>query len=108
MTHERTGAAVYYPQTAAHAVFSPDGSQPQVLVDSTHLRVVLVGLEADQAIPSHPEALAVYHFLEGQGDMIVNGEALPVGPGATVIAPPGSARGMRAATRLVFLAARAA
>lgn len=107
MSQERTGAVVYYPQTATHAVFSPEGPRPQFLVDSTHLHVILAGLEAGQEIPSHPEALAVYHFLEGSGDMFVNGETLPVGPGATVIAPPGSARGMHAATRLVFLAVKA-
>ncbi len=107
MIQEGAGSAVYYPQTTALAVFSPDGPQPQFLVDSTQLRVVLAGLEAGQEIPSHPEGLAVYHFLEGSGDMFVNGQTLPVGPGATVIAPRGSARGMHAATRLVFLAAKA-
>ncbi len=107
MTLERAGTAVYYPQTVSLATFSPDGPQPQFLVDSSQLRVVLAGLEAGQEIPSHPEALAVYHFLEGRGDMFVNGETLPVGPGTTVVAPPGSARGMHAATRLVFLAAKA-
>lgn len=106
MTRDGAGAAVYYPQTATYAVFSPDGPRPQFLVDSSQLCVVLTGLEAGQRIPSHPEWLAVYHFLEGSGDMFVNGQTLPVGPGATVIAPPGNARGMHAVTRLVFLAAK--
>lgn len=108
MSHETGGMAAYYPDTAAQAVFGQDGPQPQFLADSTHLRVVVAGLEAGQEIPSHPEAPAVYHFLEGRGDMIIDGETLPAGPGATVIVSPGSARGMRATTRLVFLAVKAA
>ena len=39
--------------------------------------------------------------------MTVNGEAFAVTAGATVIAPPGSARGVRAGSRLTFLAAKA-
>ena len=39
--------------------------------------------------------------------MTANGEAFAVTAGSTVIAPPGSARGVRAGSRLTFLAAKA-
>ena len=38
--------------------------------------------------------------------MTVNGADYPVHAGATVIAPPGATRGMRATSRLTFLAAK--
>ena len=60
-----------------------------------------------QRIPAHPEALAVYYFLEGDGVMTVNDETIPVAAGAAVIAPAGATRGMEAASQLVFLAAKA-
>lgn len=97
----------YYPDVRAHAVFDEDGPRPQFLLDSLNLKLILAGLEAGQQIPHHPEALAVYYFLEGEGTMTVNGDEFPVTAGATIVTPSGSARGMRAATRLVFLAVRA-
>ena len=48
----------------------------------------------------------MYHFLEGCGWMIVDDERLPVGPGATVVMPAGTVRGIEAETRLAFLATR--
>lgn len=99
--------ALHFPDVRLLAVFDSDGPRPQFLLDSTKLRLILAGLEPGQQLPAHPELLAVYYFLEGEGVMTVNGDEFPVAPGATVVAPSGSARGVRAATRLVFLAVRA-
>src|SRR5512146_3432260 len=96
----------YYPHTQDKAVFSPDGPQPQVLFLQGEVKVLVGGLEAGQKIPPHPEGLAVYHFLEGRGWMLVDGERLAVTQGTTVITPEGAPRGMEAETRLIFLAAR--
>jgi mannose-6-phosphate isomerase-like protein (cupin superfamily) len=79
-----------------------------VLLETDQIKVVVAGLEAGRKIPLHPESQGVYHFLEGTGWMIVDGERLPVGPGATVLVPPGSTRGIEAETRLAFLAVRVA
>ncbi len=98
---------LFFPDVASQAVFDGAGPRPQFLLDSERLTVVVAGLEPGQQIPSHPEALAVYYFLEGEGVMTVDGEAFAVTAGATVITPPGSARGLRASSRLVFLAAKA-
>jgi quercetin dioxygenase-like cupin family protein len=78
------------------------------LAEDEKQKTILGGLEAGQRIPVHPEALAVYHFLEGTGWMIVDDDRYPVSPGATVITPEGSKRGVEAKTRLVFLAVRIA
>lgn len=98
---------LFFPDVSGQAVFDGAGPRPQFLVDSEKLTVVVAGLEAGQQIPSHPEALAMYHFLAGEGVMTINDEAFAVTAGATVIAPPGSTRGLHAGSRLIFLAAKA-
>lgn len=107
MSQTTTMPVLFFPSVAEQAVFDGAGPRPQLLVDSEKLTVVVAGLESGQQIPAHPEALAVYHFLAGEGMMTVNDETFVVTAGATVIAPPGSTRGMRAASRLTFLAAKA-
>jgi quercetin dioxygenase-like cupin family protein len=90
------------------AVFGSSSPQPVLLTENEKLKVILGCLERGQRIPVHPEALAVYHFLEGTGWMTVAGERFAVSPGATVITPEGALRGVEAETRLVFLASRVA
>ena len=99
-------APMYFPNTQDKAVFSPDGPQPQALFVQGEVKVLVGGLEPGQKIPAHPEGLAVYHFLNGRGWMLVDSERLAVSPGTTVIALEGVARGMEAETRLTFLATR--
>lgn len=98
--------AVYFPDVRVCALFDTDGPRPQFIVDSRNLKAIVAGLEAGQQIPPHPESIAVYHFLEGDGVMTVNGEVFSVAAGATVVTPPGAARGLRAASRLIFLAVK--
>lgn len=107
MSQTTTMPPLFFPNVAGQAVFDAAGPRPQFLVDSARLTVVVAGLEPGQQIPSHPEALAVYHFLAGEGVMTVDDAAFAVTAGATVIAPPGAARGLRAGSRLIFLAAKA-
>jgi quercetin dioxygenase-like cupin family protein len=106
ITEQPVLPTLFYPKTEAEVVFGQTGPQPQFLLDSEHFKVVLVGLEAGQQIPMHPEAMAMYHFLAGNGVMTVNEQRYPVAPGATVIALSGARRGMCADTRLIFLAAK--
>ncbi len=100
--------SLFYPDWQEQVVFSPEGPQPQTLIENEKLKVIIAGLEAGQKIPPHPEAWAVYHFLEGGGWMTVDDDRYPVGPGATVITPEGAKRGVEAETRLIFLATRIA
>ena len=106
MSETTTMPAIYYPAVGELAVFDSDGPRPQFLVDSEKLKVLVAGLEPGQQIPAHPEALAVYHFLAGEGVMTVNDEEFAVTAGSMVITPPGATRGLRAASRLIFLAAK--
>ena len=99
-------AQMLWPDWREKVVYSAGGPQPQSLVDNEKFKVLVAGLEPGQKIPPHPEGAAMYHFLEGNGWMIVDGERLPVQPGATVITGAGAARGMEAGTRLAFLAVR--
>ncbi len=48
----------------------------------------------------------MYHFLAGTGTMTVEDEQFSITVGATVIAPTGARRGMKAETRVIFLAAK--
>ena len=106
MNQTTTMPTTCYPAVAELAIFDGDGPRPQFLLDSEKLKVVVVGLEPGQQIPAHPETLAVYHFLTGDGVMTVDGAAHAVAPGATLIAPAGAARGVVATSRLTFLAVK--
>lgn len=98
--------SMLYPSWQEKVVFGEDGPQPEILAANEKMKVIIGGLKPGQKIPPHPEALATYHFLEGSGWMIVDDERYPVTAGATIIAPEGSARGIEADTKLVFLAVR--
>jgi quercetin dioxygenase-like cupin family protein len=106
MTPATTIPSLFYPAVQDLAIFDRDGPRPQLLLESARLTVLIAGLEPGQQIPAHPEAMAVYHFLAGDGVMTVDGREYAVTPGATIIAPPGATRGMRAESRLIFLATK--
>ena len=95
-----------FPNWREKIVYSAEGPQPQILMANDKVKVIVAGLEPAQKIPEHAENAAMYHFLEGSGWMIVDGERLAVSPGATVVMPDGAVRGMEAETRLAFLATR--
>jgi quercetin dioxygenase-like cupin family protein len=98
-----TTSQIYFADTKAKAVFAADGPKPQFLMDTPKFKALVVGLEAGAQIPIHSDEVAVYYFIEGEGLMTVGEETFAVKPGVTVIAPSGSARGMNAKTRLIFL-----
>lgn len=83
--------------------YSPSGPKHHVLADTDSYRAVLVGIEAGGKIPPHPSTDATYHFLEGTGLMIVDGERYPISAGSTMVVPANAERGMEAETRLAFL-----
>ncbi|HEX9117902.1 MAG TPA: cupin domain-containing protein [Anaerolineae bacterium] len=100
--------ALMFPDLREKAVFSADRPQPQILLETDKLKAIVGGLVPGQQIPLHPEALGLYHFLEGTGWMTVDGERFAISPGVTVYAPEGAVRGMNAETRVIFLAVRVA
>lgn len=96
----------YFSDVKTKVIFSSEGPQPQSLFTEGQLKVITAGLKAGQKIPVHPEGLAVYTFIEGNGWMIVDGERLAVGPGTAVITLAGAQRGIEAESQLIFVAAR--
>ena len=86
--------------------YAAPGPQPTLLVDEPDLRVLVAGLEPGGRIPPHPERRAVYHALEGEGILHLDGIGLPFRAGAIVVAPDGATRGIEAVTRLAFMAVR--
>lgn len=107
MSDAATIPALHYAVVHDLAVFDAAGPRPQFLVDGEKLKVLVAALEPGQRIPAHPEGLAIYYFIEGDGVMTVNDDTFAVKAGAAVIAPPGASRGLEASVRLVFLAAKA-
>ncbi|HQZ33050.1 MAG TPA: hypothetical protein PK020_01430 [Ilumatobacteraceae bacterium] len=83
--------------------FNDHGPSLTTLVATPHLKAVLVGLRADQAIPAHPSPEAVYHFLQGSGTMTVDEQDFSIEVGVTIVVADGSQRGMRATSDIVFL-----
>ncbi|MDT8306568.1 MAG: cupin domain-containing protein [Anaerolineae bacterium] len=94
--------------TMGAAQFAADRPVPSTVFENARTKVVVGAVHAGQRIPSHPEALAVYYFLQGEGWMTVNGERAAVRPGMTVVTPEGSLRGMEAESDIAFLAVRVA
>ncbi len=97
---------IYFPETKSKAVFAADGPKPQFLMDTPKFKALVVGLEAGGLIPVHPGEAAMYHFLEGEGLMIVGEESFVIKPGVTIVVPSGVKRGMNAKTRVVFLGSK--
>jgi quercetin dioxygenase-like cupin family protein len=96
----------YFSDVKTKAIFSREGPQPQGLFAEDKVKVLTVGLEAGQKIPIHPEGLAIYTFLTGNGHMDVDGDRVLVGPGSIVITLAGTQRGIEADSQLIFMATR--
>ena len=89
-------------------VYGENGPEPQILLVDENVKIILGGLKPDQKIPNHAEAKAMYHFISGNGWMIVDEERIAVKAGDTITMPKGAVRGMEAETELAFIAVRIA
>jgi quercetin dioxygenase-like cupin family protein len=98
---------LFFPSWKEIVAFATDGIRPQILLETHNFIAVLAGLEAGQKIPAHRAPASAYHFLEGTGLMMVEGERFPVTAGATVVVPNGSCRAIEAKTRLALLGTQA-
>ncbi len=88
--------------------FGEDRPNPQTVLENERVRLIIAGLKPGQSIPVHPEAAAVYQFIQGKGIMTVDGEDYPVEPGSVLAMPEGAQRGLRAESEIIFLATRLA
>ena len=78
------------------------GNAPEISCDSTKLPV---SIEVWELQPGSSEGSRVhegegaleefYYFIAGRAVMWIDGEELPVGPGGSVMAPPGVDHGLR-------------
>jgi quercetin dioxygenase-like cupin family protein len=91
-----------------YVIYGDERPNPQNMIQNDRVRVIVAGLKPGQRIPVHPEAAAVYHFLEGQGTMTVDDAAFPVQQGTVIVMDEGARRGLLAETQLVFMAVRLA
>ena len=97
---------ILFPDWRELVRYAAPGPQPTLLLDEPEVRVLIAGLEPGARIPAHPERRAVYHILDGDGWVTLDGDRVAVSAGATVVVPAGMARGFEARTRLAFLAVR--
>jgi quercetin dioxygenase-like cupin family protein len=88
----------------AAVAFKPERFNPVPIAQSERTRVLLVCLEPGQFIPVHRPAVDIaIVVLEGEGTLVAGEREEAIGPGAIAFAPAGTARGLKAATRLVVL-----
>ncbi|HEV2281834.1 MAG TPA: cupin domain-containing protein [bacterium] len=84
--------------------FKPEHFNPVPVAQGDRVKVLLVCLEPGQFIPVHrPEVDLTIAVLEGEGTLALGDREEAIGPGTVAFAPAGTARGLRAATRLVAL-----
>lgn len=94
--------ATVIPDYHTAATFLIERFSPVLLGQTDRMKVVLTCFEPGQFIPVHsPGVDMALIVLEGTGTVVAGDLETEVGPGAIVIVPGGSARGVRATTRLV-------
>jgi quercetin dioxygenase-like cupin family protein len=84
--------------------FGDGTGQARILVDAgeagaTEAALIHLTLSADAALPPHvhPGSAEVVHVLEGEGDLTASGKVHHVGPGDTILIPPGVVHAFRPA-----------
>jgi quercetin dioxygenase-like cupin family protein len=95
-------------QPAEHAAFRPDKMGKATIFESPRILVGLNCFEPGQehALHAHRGMDKVYQVLSGAGEFLLEGRALPMQPGAMLVAPEGVPHGIRnsGSERLVVLA----
>lgn len=93
---------------ADHAEWRVDKMGKSTLYESRRLLVGVNAFEPGQAHTLHAHAGMdkVYHVLEGEGRFLLEGRELPMKAGDLLVAPEGTAHGVRntGASRLLVLA----
>lgn len=84
------------------ATFLADRFSPVPLGQTERVKVVLTCFEPGQFIPVHsPGVDMTLVILEGEGTIVAGEQEAEVRPGAIVVVPAGTARGVKATTRLI-------
>lgn len=87
MPDTRTAAIVDFANIPG--VPCPCGTASRAFSDSGVCSVHTVSISADAETHYHKDHTEVYYFLEGEGEMELDGERHPVRPGQSIFIPPG-------------------
>ena len=91
-----------------HAEWRADKMGKSTLYESPHMLVGLNAFEPGQSHSLHAHAGMdkLYYVLEGAGEFLLDGEALPMAAGMLLVAPEGVPHGIRnnSAARLLVMA----
>lgn len=96
--------SVFLPTYEQAAAFRPDKFNPVLIAENERVKVIEACFEPGQFIPVHsPLVDLTLVVLSGSGALISDGDERHIGPGAVAFIPAGTARGIKAETRLVLL-----
>jgi quercetin dioxygenase-like cupin family protein len=74
------------------------------LMKTSNFNIVLICLDTDQEIPSHPEPYAVcFYVIDGKGMFTVGIEQFELSSGGMIFVPANEARGILSRERLTLL-----
>lgn len=92
-------------EPAAAARFGATRPMPQLLYDSSDVRLVVFAFRAGQALEPHTStSTVVMQVLEGQGRISVGIEERAAGPGQVFVCPPNVPHAIAAETDMKMLA----
>jgi quercetin dioxygenase-like cupin family protein len=84
--------------------FGEKNFAPNVVYQSTEIKVVLAYFKKDQFIPVHaPEVDLILYILEGEAEVVAGEERLSAGKDDLIVIPKGAKRGVKALTELAIL-----
>lgn len=95
-----------FPSVKDKAQFGGPHFTATPIARTEHSLTMVIALEVGQTIPvHHPHSDATITILEGEVTLVSGDEELEhAGPGAVLLAPAGSARGMKANKRTIAIA----
>ena len=84
--------------------FGEKNFAPNVVYQSSEIKVVLAYSKKDQFIPVHaPEVDLILYILEGEAEVVAGEERLSAGKDDLIVIPKGAKRGVKALTELAIL-----
>ncbi len=93
----------YVADLRAEVTIPTDGILSRTIHGDERTTLTIFGFDAGQELTEHTSArAAIVEFLEGSGEIDLDGETHPVGPGTWIAMPPGMHHAIRATTPMVM------